>query len=89
MTQAEARTILVRELAPYAALPFDQLLPLLKEVRTFKGEGYQGEIHAYWDDKSQHRLRLWAELSYSFWTSFVPVVECELVDNPSVGGKVA
>ena len=89
MTKAEARALLVQELAPYLTLPFDQLLPLLTEKRMLEGEGYSGTIYAIWDDHDQHRLRLWAELSYNFWTSFVPVVEDELVDNPAFAGKVA
>lgn len=84
MTKDEARVMLREELAKWSARPFEELLPLIEDSVELEGEGYYGRIYALWDDPSGKSdvLRLWAQLSFNSWTSFFPVVECELVSPP-------
>jgi hypothetical protein len=84
MTKDEARVILRDELSKWSARPYAELLQLLETRIELEGDGYTGCVYALWDDPSGGAkvLRLWAELSYSTWTSFVPVVECELIPAP-------
>jgi hypothetical protein len=80
MENAEARKLLITELARYRRKTHADLQRLLQTQDTFEIEGpsgtrYQVEIEAVWDDHSGGHLRVLGHIDDGGWRAFVPLSE--------------
>ncbi len=78
MDKSEAHAVAEKELESYRSVPYEKLFLLLNTQESFervseKNEVYQIEFDFMFDDHDQKTIRVWAIVSYSFWTDFVPV----------------
>lgn len=50
--------------------------PYIKKFEIqLDGRDYWGDIQAFWDDKDSENIRVLGCISYSFFTSFIPVCD--------------
>jgi hypothetical protein len=82
MDTAEAKSILVRELAKFRAKPYSELVGLIENVQTLEltapsGTWYQLEFEATWDDPSKPNdvLRVFGTIDDGGIRAFSPLSE--------------
>lgn len=76
----EAKSILAREMAKFAALPYSNLATLLNhaEVINVRGESgalYQTEVSVCRDSKPAGDLRVMASIDDGGWRAFLPLTD--------------
>ncbi len=79
MNEAEAKAIAEKELERYRGLSYDEIISKLSTHENFERfseakEPYRVEIEFIYDGEDGGPIRVWAEVSYSLWTDFSPVV---------------
>jgi hypothetical protein len=84
MDGAEAKSILAKELAEFAARPYDKLVllidnPDVKNVGGYSGENYQIEFEVFWDSKPGGNLRIMASIDDGGWRAFMPITDSLIV----------
>lgn len=78
MDKKEAGLVAEKDLEFYRSLSYDEILSKVGIQESFekvsdRGEPYRMEIDFMFDDHDEKTIRVWAIVSYSFWTDFVPV----------------
>lgn len=93
MNNDEAISVLAREMEPYRALAYGELLQLLDETKHIdttgpSGSSYQVELLVTWDDKSKGDLRVIGSIDDGGWRAFVPLTDSFILrpDGTFVGG---
>jgi len=84
MNKAEAKSILTKELAKFASLPFGQLAASInrtevKNVRGESGVNYQIEVNVLWDSKPDRNLRIIASIDDGGWRGFLPLTDSLII----------
>ena len=84
MNEAEARSVLIAELAKYRERSYRQLADLIAdpeyvEITAPSGAWYQLEFEAVWDDRPNEVLRVHATIDDSGAQAYFPMVECFLI----------
>ena len=80
MDRAEAKSMLEKELAEFAARPYDNLVASIKhiDVKNVVGESgatYQIEFDVFWDSKPDGNLRIMASIDDGGWRAFFPLTD--------------
>jgi hypothetical protein len=80
MDKVEAKEILAQQISRLRALEYSELCRLIKdpeqlEVTSESGAWYQLEIQAWWDDKSEHNLRVLVSIDDGGWRAIVPLTD--------------
>jgi len=80
MDETEAKSILAKELAEFAARPYDKLVllidnPNVKIVDGYSGENYPIEFEAFWDSKPGGNLHIMASIDDGGWRAFIPLTD--------------
>jgi hypothetical protein len=79
MDTADARAVLIQELARYRAKSYSELVQELLgkqdtyEVKSSSGVKYQVEIQAFWDDKPNDVLRVMGAIDDGGIRAYVPM----------------
>jgi len=78
MDKREAMAIAEKELESYRVLSYDEIASRLGTHENFErssenGDEYRVEIEFIYDGEDGGPIRVWAEVSYSFWSDFSPV----------------
>ena len=85
MNTADARAVLIQELARYRARSYSELVHELLgkqdtyEVKSSTGIKYQVEIQAFWDDKPNDILRVMGAIDDGGIRAYVPMTEDFLI----------
>ncbi len=79
MDKTQALAIAEKELELYRALSYDEIASRLGTKESFGSSGENGdeygvEIEFIYDGEKWGPIRVWAAVSYSFWSDFSPVV---------------
>ena len=84
MNNAEARSILLTEMAKYRRRSYTELaalidLPEALEITAPSGTSYQLEFEGIWDDKPNEVLRVHGMIDDGGVRALAPMVECFLI----------
>ena len=80
MNNAEAQSILSRELRAFATRAYDELVrsisrPEVKNISTESGVSYQIELNVFWDSEPKKDLRIIGSIDDGGWRAFLPITE--------------
>lgn len=78
MDKTEAKDVLNRELEPYRARSYGQLVTLIGEPVVFEKAGrsgtqYQIEIEAFWDNQPNSDVHVMGSIDDGGWRAFIPL----------------
>lgn len=84
MDKNEASQIAEKDLEFYRSLSYDEILSRIGVQESFekvsdRGEPYQIEFDFMFDDHDEKTIRVWAMVSHSFWTDFIPVTNSFII----------
>ncbi|MFC1737979.1 hypothetical protein ACFL1G_02895 [Planctomycetota bacterium] len=77
MDKLEAKNLIEQKLNNYRSKPFDELVKLIDETKTYEitgasGTEYQVDIYALWDDKKKEHLRVCGSIDDG-WRAYSPL----------------
>lgn len=85
MSRRKAKEIIKHQLKELEGKSYTELKKYIGQYFIKKFEitdnrkGYWGDIQVFWDDKENENIRVMGCISYSFFTSFLPVCDSFII----------